>query len=350
MKSNSQKQEELNQFLQSLIDELINKYNITDIFNLIEIQQKLVQEPPPICINRKIVPIKDNYIYGLYRQHNHLNWGPDELDISSDQESFDSLSKEWQNVLLWIFSILAFGDNIVSNELDRSIIDEWFEAESLLFFKDQNAREAVHEIVYRKMLLLGGHRFDEFNEKKFGSDLCFPQMKNNNGQRSLFLLNIIFCERIYFAVPFFIILIMGRCGYISTIDALNRFVMRDENLHYLHALALFKKYNTNEENDTLIEFAKNFLKITKQNNELFIPSQYKPLMDLFVDQIMIKVLLDCGLILINSQLGTDLINHDFGYSIMESDDEKINGMEAIGGYNAVHENASLDWNIIVDNL
>lgn len=120
-------------------------------------------------------------------------------------------------------------------------------------FKDQGARETVHKIVYNRMLQLADYSADfsvnmltsnEYVEYILGRDtmdmvLLAECERNEVMKKACFLIKMIFCERYLFAAPFLFINLMGESGYINICVKINMQVMKDEHVHYLHAVQLF---------------------------------------------------------------------------------------------------------------
>ncbi|AER41429.1 ribonucleotide reductase subunit 2a [Epinotia aporema granulovirus] len=193
----------------------------------------------------QIWPPKYGLSWEFYQNHQANYWSAEEHEPLDDVNGFIKLSREWQNAVLRSFAVLAIGDDAVMKFINENGL-EWEESTEWLF-KDQGARETVHKIVYNKMLQLANHSSDyvvnsftsdEFVSYIMGGDVL--EFESSGQKKACFLIKMIFCERYLFAVPFLIINLLGETNAINTCVKINMQVMKDENVHYLHAVALLK--------------------------------------------------------------------------------------------------------------
>nr|AJR20421.1 rr2a [Lymantria dispar multiple nucleopolyhedrovirus]AMO27644.1 RR2A [Lymantria dispar multiple nucleopolyhedrovirus]AQQ80164.1 rr2a [Lymantria dispar multiple nucleopolyhedrovirus] len=244
-------------------------------------------EPPPFEPSDgptgnalQIWPPKYGLSWSFYKDHQANYWSAEEHDPLDDINGFVKLPREWQNAALRSFAVLAIGDDAVMKFIDESGL-EWEESTEWLF-KDQGARETVHKIVYNKMLQLANHSRD-YVMNSFTSDDFVSYMLSGETlefrsdlRKACFLIKMIFCERYLFAVPFLIINILGETNAINTCVKINMQVMKDEHLHYLHAVALLNDIKGGRET----EIAELFCRVGEQFVKIVEPMVLKIGLDL----------------------------------------------------------------------
>lgn len=196
----------------------------------------------------KIWPPTYEPSWRYYQIHQANYWSASEHDPMDDVSGFVELEEGWKNALLQSFAVLAIGDDVVMQYIDENDLN-WAESTTWLF-KDQGARETVHKIVYNQMLQLALHssiftvniltsdEFVRFIIGKDRNDLFNTCDLSEAMKKACFLIKMIFCERYLFAAPFLIINLMGESGYLNTCVKINMQVMKDEHVHYLHAVQL----------------------------------------------------------------------------------------------------------------
>ncbi|AAK70788.1 ORF128 RR2A [Cydia pomonella granulovirus] len=195
--------------------------------------------------------------YLVEHQINH--WYANEHKPMDDLNGFDKIDSAWQNALLQSFAVLAIGDDKVMDLISNSDI-EWEESTKWMF-ADQAARETTHKIVYNRMLelacvsrsytvntLTSGDFSHYIMDCRVLDEFQLPE-RNEVNDKVLFLSTMILCERYLFAAPFLIINLMGESGFINKCVKINMQVMKDEHVHYKHAVQLLmdlKRGVTNE--------------------------------------------------------------------------------------------------------
>ncbi|QBQ01669.1 rr2a [Hyphantria cunea granulovirus] len=191
-----------------------------------------------------------------YQMHQANHWYTNEHNPLDDKEGFEKIDRCWQNALLQSFAALAIGDDHVMSMINKSAL-KWEESTEWLF-TDQGARETTHKIVYNRMLELA-HSSACFTVNTLTNDAfvnylmdCKPinsftvPDRNETMDKALFLATMILCERYLFAAPFLIINLMSESGLINTCVKINMQVMKDEHVHYLHAVQLWHDLQTPE--------------------------------------------------------------------------------------------------------
>lgn len=184
-----------------------------------------------------------------YQMHQTNYWSASEHDPLDDKVGFLQIDEGWQNAILQSFALLAIGDDKVMNIIEDDNLD-WFESTKWMF-ADQAARETVHKIAYNRMLTLAScsKRFtvDDLTSDAYvdyvtgDTDVFnFECADTNVARKALFLIKMMLCERYLFSAPFLIINMMGETGLINTSVKINMQVMKDEHVHYLHAVHLLK--------------------------------------------------------------------------------------------------------------
>ncbi|AAS82700.1 ORF38 [Agrotis segetum granulovirus] len=214
-----------------------------------------------------------------YQLHQANYWSATEHEPLEDVSGFIKLDSQWQKAVLHSFAILAIGDDAVMQFIDENDL-EWEECTQWMF-KDQGARETIHKIVYNKMLHLADHS-SEFTTSMLTSKKYINYILHNNSdlklqkykledevmKKAAFLIKMIFCERYLFATPFLVINLMGESGFLNNCVRINMQVMKDEHVHYLHAVQLFrdlkpKSDQIDEINKLFFDMAQEFVEIVE---------------------------------------------------------------------------------------
>lgn len=240
-----------------------------------------------------------------FLRHNGVPWGPNEIDPDLDNESFHRFSSELKDIFMQIFALLAFGDNIITSTMDN-LQTMPFHNTTKLFFSDQGNRENVHEICYTRMLDLYGpkkHLYmnQEFMDKfKINLDInsLFADM-DIQAQMEHTLLFIQLNERLLFAIPFLLFHQLGECGMLVNCVNINQLVMRDENLHYLHARDVLLATRSNKYNQSLVNFAREFYIKTRESMQGLLcklPSKIQGVCMYYFDFVTYSLLLENQLV------------------------------------------------------
>ncbi|APO13997.1 RR2A [Plodia interpunctella granulovirus] len=193
-----------------------------------------------------------------YQQHQANYWSASEHDPMDDFNGFVQLDRGWQNALLHSFAILAIGDDKIMTMIDASVL-QWEESTKWLF-ADQAARETIHKIVYNKMLQLARGAqdltVDDLTSDRYGDYIMSSHTLDYShfDDKVYFLTTMIFCERYLFAAPFLIINLMGESGLLNTCVKINMQVMKDEHVHYMHAVQLLKDLPIATEKTHVVDF------------------------------------------------------------------------------------------------
>lgn len=234
--------------------ERVNRFFDVTFQSLIDDEQRPFEaSDTPTGNSLQIWPPKYGLSWAFYRDHQANYWSAEEHEPLDDINGFIKLPREWQNAVLRSFAVLAIGDDAVMKFIDENDL-VWEESTEWLF-KDQGARETVHKIVYNKMLQLANHSrdyvFNSFTSDDFVSYILGGDVLefSSEHKKACFLIKMIFCERYLFAVPFLIINLLGETNAINTCVKINMQVMKDENVHYLHAVALLKDIKGNDEKE-----------------------------------------------------------------------------------------------------
>jgi ribonucleotide reductase beta subunit family protein with ferritin-like domain len=243
--------------------------------------------------------------WDYFLRHSGVPWGPNEIDPGLDDESYHRFSPELKDIFMQVFALLAFGDNIITSTMDNLQTMPFYNS-TKLFFTDQGNRENVHEICYTRMLDLYGPKKHLYMDQKF-----MDKFKINLDVQSLFadmeiqaqmehtLLFIQLNERLLFAIPFLLFHQLGECGMLINCVNINQLVMRDENLHYLHARDVLLATRSNKYNQSLVDFAKQFYIKTRgcmQNLLLPLPPKVQDVCMYYFDFVTYSLLLENQLV------------------------------------------------------
>jgi len=194
-------------------------------------------------------PHEFKHSFMLLLKHQSIYWNTVETDLREDYNSLSVCPEDVKRLVFRANAMLASGDKIVTNMFETKAFQRITSPQIKAFFVDQNAREAIHQISYSKILELC--HSDEYRaylrSDNFIHILCAALEGFNEAAFGLFrfdaypafMLLLLMCvERLMFCVPFAINMYAGVCGYAPKIADITSMVMRDENLHYHHARGL----------------------------------------------------------------------------------------------------------------
>jgi len=198
-----------------------------------------------------VFPIEHPDLYQLYKQHVAGFWVSDE--ISTDQYSdFESLSTAERDFIKNILAFFSQSDGIVNENIMRNFLNEVQFQESKLFYSIQSFMESEHNVTY-SVLLDNLVRDDEEKNRCFNAvrDISAVKKKAEWAEKWMCpsrrfverLVAFACVEGILFSGSFAAIFWLKQ-KYPDILHGLyqaNAFISRDENLHYEHAIALYRK-------------------------------------------------------------------------------------------------------------
>lgn len=182
--------------------------------------------------------------YDCWHRHQSVAWSSHENRPETDRDKFHRADPELQRIVLEMVACIMIGDSVVLDALHCDEFNRITAAETLAMFRDQAARETVHQEVYSKMLDVSQegayYRSREFAELRMHRFARLVERYTDGGTADLrtMLYFIMVCENVMFAPMFQCICYLATTGYAPKLCDSNLQVMRDEYIHYEHARGL----------------------------------------------------------------------------------------------------------------
>ena len=198
-----------------------------------------------------LFPIKDDNIWNTYKQSVSLFWTAEEIDLSQDKKSWDTLSPNEQYFIKMVLSFFASSDGVVNENLVNRFSNDVQLAEARAVYSIQNFIETVHSETYA--LLLQSYITDkEERNKCFKAIENFPSIKRKfdwgkkwitsteSFNKRLVAFSII--EGLFFSGSFCAIYWLKKRGLMPGLTFSNELISRDEGMHTDFAVYLYKTY------------------------------------------------------------------------------------------------------------
>jgi ribonucleotide reductase beta subunit family protein with ferritin-like domain len=205
-----------------------------------------------------ILPVQDKELFALLQQAKATFWTEDEIDLSNDLVDWQTkLNDTEKDFISHILGFFVQSDQLVNINLgDRFLIDIesipiQYSKYAKLFYNFQVAIEDIHTLMYETLLnefivdqdqLL--HFKNSIENIPAVSKKAQWAVKYIDDKESNFLVRLIafaILEGIFFSGSFCAIFWLGERNLMRGLVNSNKFISRDENLHYEFALCLFKK-------------------------------------------------------------------------------------------------------------
>ena len=288
-------------------------------------------------------------IYSMYKKARASFWQPEEIDLSKDDNDWNTLTKDEKYFVSHILSFFAGSDGIVNENLNLNFAHEIQIPEARAFYYIQEAMEAIHSETYgllldryikdpeEKRYLQNG--IQEIPAVKTKAEWAFKWM-NFDQPFAKRLVAFACIEGIFFSGSFCAIFWLKKRGLLPGLSFSNELISRDEGLHTDFAILMYsyvKNTLSQHEIETIVREAvqseKEFIidslpcKLIGMNSDLM--SQY---IEFVADRLI-------------SQLGYTKIYHrpnPFDFMENISLDGKTNFFEKrVGEYSKTHtDNAS----------
>ena len=241
-------------------------------------------------------PIKDQDIWLMYKKQVECFWRVEEVDLSKDISSWNTLNDDEKFFIKHIIAFFAASDGIVSENLAMRFMSDIQLSEARAFYGFQIAMENIHSEMYS--LLIDTYIKDvEEKTKLFEALKHFPCIKKKadwaikwiQDKRASFatrLLAFACVEGIFFSGAFCSIYWLKKRGKMPGLTFSNELISRDEALHTEFAVMIYKKLSKQLNKKKVIEIIKEAVDIEKE---------------------FICEALPCRLIYMNSKLMSDYI-------------------------------------------
>ena len=196
-------------------------------------------------------PIQDTDVWNMYKRQIDCFWRAEEIDLSKDMASWETLTVQEQYFIKMILAFFAASDGIVLENLGIRFMSDVQLSEARAFYGFQIAMENIHSEVYS--LLIDTYVKKESEKKQlFNAIENFPCIKKKadwaikwiNDEDSSFatrLLAFACVEGIFFSGAFCSIFWLKKRGKMPGLTFSNELISRDEALHTEFAILLYSK-------------------------------------------------------------------------------------------------------------
>ena len=219
-------------------------------------------------------PIQDQSIWDMYKKQVDCFWRAEEIDLSKDLTSWETLSDDEKYFIKMIIAFFAASDGIVLENLGIRFMAEVQLSEARAFYGFQIAMENIHSEVYS--LLIDTYVKDETEKDSlFNAIENFPCIRKKadwaikwiNDKRSSFATRLIAfacVEGIFFSGAFCSIYWLKKRGKMPGLTFSNELISRDEALHTEFAVLLYSKLAKKLPKKKVVEMIQEAVEIEKE--------------------------------------------------------------------------------------
>lgn len=203
-----------------------------------------------------IFPIKHMDMWQMYKTHERMFWTEDEIDLSHDLTTWETLSENEQHFIKFVIAFFAASDGIVIENLAESFLQEVQIPEARLFYGMQIQIEGVHQITYG-LLLDTFITNSEERTKMIHAIHTIPCIKNKaewalrwiDKKKASFaerLVAFATVEGVFFSASFCAIFWLKKRNKMPGLAQSNELISRDEGLHTDFACLLYRSHIRNK--------------------------------------------------------------------------------------------------------
>ena len=211
-----------------------------------------------------LLPVCDNELYALYETATRTFWTHDEVDLVNDITQWnDNLTDDERTFLSHILGFFVQADQLVNINIgDRFLKDienipQRYSKYCRLFYNAQMMIEDIHTLSYETMLneFISDPVLNDHFKRSIANIPCVNKKaqwaeKYINDQESNFptrLIAFAILEGLFFSGSFASIFWIEQKNLMRGLVQYNKFISRDEGLHYEFALTLFRKLRDDKE-------------------------------------------------------------------------------------------------------
>ncbi|MAU36539.1 MAG: ribonucleoside-diphosphate reductase [Flavobacteriales bacterium] len=236
------------------------------------------QQVEPLLVedeNRFVMfPIQDQSIWEMYKKQVDCFWRAEEIDLSKDHASWDTLNDDEKFFIKMVIAFFAASDGIVLENLGVRFMTEVQLAEARAFYGFQIAMENIHSEVY-SLLIDSYVKEEKEKEVLFHAIENFPCIKKKadwaikwiNDKRSSFATRLVAfacVEGIFFSGAFCSIYWLKKRGKMPGLTFSNELISRDEALHTEFAVLLYSKLVKKLPKKKIVEMIEEAVEIEKE--------------------------------------------------------------------------------------
>ena len=212
-----------------------------------------IQEPLLSETEERFVmfPIKDEAVWAMYKKQVECFWRAEEVDLSKDLASWETLTGDEKNFIKVIIAFFAASDGIVLENLATRFMRDVQLSEARAFYGFQIAMENIHSEMYS--LLIETYIKDQPEKTRLFQALQhYPCIKkkadwtrqwihSHDASFAARLVAFACVEGIFFSGAFCSIFWLKKRGLMPGLTFSNELISRDEALHTEFAILLYKK-------------------------------------------------------------------------------------------------------------
>ena len=202
--------------------------------------------------NRYVMfPIQDANVWAMYKKQVDCFWRVEEVDLSKDQLSWNTLSSDEQHFIKMVLAFFAASDGIVTENLGLRFMMDVQLCEVRAFYGFQIAMENIHSEMYSLLIdtyikdeLEKAHLFDalqQFDCIKTKGNWARKWITSQEDSFATRLVAFACVEGIFFSGAFCAIYWLKKRGKMPGLTFSNELIARDEALHTEFAILLYKK-------------------------------------------------------------------------------------------------------------
>ncbi len=241
-----------------------------------------------------LLPVQDPELYEMYQTAIRTFWTHDEVDIATDIIQWkEQLNDDERTFLSHVLGFFVQSDQLVNINLgdrfvkDIDTIPDRYSKYCRLFYNSQMMIEDIHTLSYETLLneFLTDPKTNDHFKRSIANIPAITKKANwaaqyINDQESEFPIRLIafaILEGIFFSASFASIFWIEQKNLLRGLVQYNKFISRDERLHYDFALCLFRKLRDDPDvpfhisNATIIDMVKQAVDIETEFINVSIP-------------------------------------------------------------------------------
>jgi ribonucleoside-diphosphate reductase subunit M2 len=236
-----------------------------------EVVEPLLRENPQRYV---MFPTEDQEIFDMYKKQVDSFWRVEEVDLSKDMVSWNTLTKPEKHFISMILAFFAASDGIVLENIVARFMTDVQLSEARAFYGFQVAMENIHSEMYslliekyitdtkEKTKLF--HALDEFPCIKKKADWALKWITDERSNFATRLVAFACVEGIFFSGAFCSIYWLKNRGLMPGLTFSNELISRDEALHTEFAVLLYGKLKQKLSKERIYEIVKEAVDIEKE--------------------------------------------------------------------------------------
>ena len=236
-----------------------------------QVVEPLLRENPQRYV---MFPIEDQEIFDMYKKQVDSFWRVEEVDLSKDLVSWDTLSKPEKHFISMILAFFAASDGIVLENIVGRFMTDVQLSEARAFYGFQIAMENIHSEMYslliekyitdaqEKTKLF--HALEEFPCIRKKADWAIKWITDKRSDFATRLVAFACVEGIFFSGAFCSIYWLKNRGLMPGLTFSNELISRDEALHTEFAVLLYSKLQKKLPKARIYDIVKEAVSIEKE--------------------------------------------------------------------------------------